>query len=135
MYRSDDDVLWPTDDQAIERNTLIGQCAMAIARLKPRPSDSFNGYIQQDPAVVAAVKKTILDIANVNCLLEHWYDGTVEGAAKVHPHGIAWRVLSETDGPISRAWFRMICLDAQCREWEQMYYAMNPSEGANICIG
>jgi hypothetical protein len=46
-----------------------------------------------------------------------------------------WRVLSEDTGPISRAWFRMACLDNQCREWEQMSYAMNPSEGADICIG
>jgi hypothetical protein len=118
MFRADDGSLWPTDEQAVARNTLIAECAAAVAPLKPRPADSFKGYIQQDPAVVATVKKAILDIANRDRAIDPWYDGTVEGAAKVHQHGIVWRVLSENDGPLSRAWFRMVCLDDQCREWE-----------------
>lgn len=136
MFRADDGTLWTTDEQAVARNTLIAECAAAVAPLKPRPSDSFKGYIQQVPAVVATVKKALLDIANRDRrLLEHWYDGTVESAAKVHQHGIVWRVLSENDGPLSRAWFRMVCLDDQCREWDRMYYGMNPDKGVNVCIG
>lgn len=135
MFRADDGTLWPTDEQAVARNTLIAECAAAVAPLKPRPADSFKGYIQQDPAVVVVVKKAILDIANRDRAIDPWYDGTVESAAKVHQHGIVWRVLSENDGPLSRAWFRIVCLDDQCREWDQMYYATHPCQGADVCIG
>lgn len=135
MFRADDGTLWPTDEQAVARNTLIAECATAVAPLKPRPADSFKGYIQQDPAVVVVVKKAILDIANRDRAIDPWYDGTVESAAKVHQHGIVWRVLSENDGPLSRAWFRIVCLDDQCREWDQMYYATHPCQGADVCIG
>ena len=138
MYQSDDGMLWFTDDKAVARNALIAECLAAVAPLKPRPSDSFKGYIQQDPAVVATVKKTILDIASRvhPGLTDGWYDGTLDGAAKVNQHGIAYRMLTdEPDQPLGKAWFRMLCLDDQCREWEQMYYGMNPDKGTDLCVG
>lgn len=138
MFRADDGTLWPTDEQAVARNTLIAECAAAVAPLKPRPADSFKGFIQQDLAVVATVKKAILDIAaRVHpYLTDGWYGGTVESAAKVHQHGIAWRMMTDQPNhPLGKAWFRMICLDDQCREWEQMYYATFPHEGTDVCIG
>ncbi len=138
MFRANDGSLWAADEHAGARNTLIAECAAAVAPLKPRPADSFMGYIQQDPAVVATVKKAILDIATRvhPYLTDGWYDGTVESAAKVHQHGIAWRMMTDQPNhPLGKAWFRMVCLDDQCREWEQMYYATHPSQGADVCIG
>jgi hypothetical protein len=132
MFRSDDGVLWETDAQAVDRNTIIAACADAIGRLKPRP-ESFEGYVQQDPVTVLAAKATILKIADRDGhLSKHW---DIADPAKVASRGIIWRVIDEmSDSPIAKAWWRFTCMDDECREWEQPYFAINPGTGEDRCI-
>lgn len=52
-------------------------------------------------------------------------------AADIHPFSVAGRVLDS--GPLSRAWWRFMCIDEQWREWEQPYFARNPNPEAT-CV-
>lgn len=64
------------------------------------------GYIQQDQRAVTAVRDALESLA--------------ESGLRWHPE-------------LSRARHRVSCIDCKCREWGQVYFALNSNEAEQVC--
>ncbi len=115
-YQANDGSVWSTELDAVRRDSDILLVAAIIKPLKPQPSSSFDGYIQQDRETVLKVKGELMKIKD---------------PSEVHPMSYAGRAIDDIGGPLSLAWYRIMCTDEKYREWEQPYYAMNPGTGVD----
>ncbi len=126
-YQANDGSVWSTELDAVRRDSDILLVAAIIKPLKPQPSSSFDGYIQQDRETVLKVKGELMKIASQRCTWNGWS----KDPSEVHPMSYAGRAIDDIGGPLSLAWYRIMCTDEKYREWEQPYYAMNPGTGVD----
>lgn len=136
IYVAKDGSRWDDERQAVRREALIDACVDIGSMLPPRPElfGNFDGFIQHDPATVAEVKRRLLAIAKREIVGDKtgtWFD---EPTHLIHPRGVVGRVISESDGPIYRLWYRLMCMDDESREWDLPYHAIHPGTGVNACI-
>jgi len=127
-YRAEDGSEWTTATEAGARDRLCGEVADAMGPLIARPTDcdygNGDGFVQQDRTVALAAKQRLLDLAaRISS-----YGVFKLPAEQVHPMGVAGRILDDMGGPISRAWWRFQCMDAEWREWGQPYFAIHGSD-------
>jgi len=100
------------------------KCAEAMAVLGPKHEEegcqfaNGHGYLWHDPASVEIARKALTEIT------ESRIDGSCNLRA-VCDSGLAC---------LNSAWCRVRSISADGREWGQIYYANNPSEGEQICI-
>lgn len=133
MYQSQDGSLWSSEAKAAERNDLLWACEDALGRLKPRPATDFRGYVQQDKSEVLRAKASILHIADRDGhLSKHW---DISDPERVASRGVMFRILTDEDGPISKAWSRIACIDDKYREWVQQWYCDHPEDNELVCVG
>ena len=137
-YRAEDGSEWSTPEQAIEREKAIAEVRAAMTPLGEHPgSTAFtngDGFIQHDKANVLKARFALYDLAKAGPL-KSWIEDqkTIFGktdyqmAVEVHP---SWfqRMLDGGCDPLYRAYCRILCIDDQCREWGQPYYAEHPHE-------
>lgn len=107
----------------------MAECAAAIRPLGSRP-DSINfanggGYRQHTPAAVVSAKSALLMILR----REAKYITLPDDGRDISALGFASRIASECAAPLSRAWYRLDCIDHRGREWGQPYFAINPDNG------
>lgn len=55
-------------------------------------------------------------------------------AEKIHPMGLAGRIISDCNSPLNKIWHRFMCIDEDGREWQQPYFAANKGTGTQIQI-
>lgn len=129
-YQANDGTLWDVAEQAEKRDALVARIERAKALLTPRPSDvrfeNGHGYVQQDPARVRLCKIDLLTIASELSS----YDVFRSNPDLVNPRGsIAGRIIDDMDHPVLyNAWYRLMCMDDEYREWGQPYYATHPEQ-------
>lgn len=137
MYVANDGSKHETAEQAQARDDLIIDTHVALRSLKPVPDASGfsngSGYVQQSPDAVRECKRQLLAIAKRTIGgYDHMWDAPVD---EVHPMGIAGRVINDAGAPpLDRAWYRLCCIDAECREWGHPYFALNPGQGTQVAL-
>lgn len=140
-YEADDGSVWKTEDEAIFRDTLSKKVKDAMAPLGSRPDlphcefSNGGGYFHHHPSEVSEVKRSLLALVR-----EYGWEWEGLKNATCPPEDVSpdWfaRILDgERQGPLNRAYCRLMCLDADGREWGQPYYAMHPDEGTQLCLG
>ncbi len=138
-YQANDGSLFDDEATASSHDKFLAALKTLEATLPPLPQNdgcSFangDGYIQHDSATVRAYKQAILRLAAERKLgfkFAEWVDHPDD----VHPHGVVGRILSDGDRHLYKAWYRMMCMDDQLREWGQPYFALNPGTGKSFEI-
>lgn len=107
-----------------------------MAQLIPKPEGtSFSngdGYIQQDPAVLKSVKRDLLTLAN-EIMPHEWFQQSISDET-IHPSW-AGRLIGEmNERCLNSAWYRIMCIGPECREYGQPYYANHPEEAKGPCL-
>lgn len=109
-----------------------------VALLKPTPKDdgcrftNGHGYIQQDVEVFERVRSGLLLRARDEC--PHKFIDQSIADPGIHSSW-AGRIIGEgCTKQLNRAWHRIMCTDAQFREWGQPFFANNPEKGDQICL-
>lgn len=130
MYKVGNQVFETPELAAKYQEKLLKTAAM-LSLLKPVPDTTTyangGGFVQQDPLKVEMYKREILLAAS------HFNPKFRELALnpmKVDPSGIVGREIGDSDPELFNLWHRLMCMDSQYREWGQVYYAINPSEGS-----
>lgn len=134
-YEANDGSEWRTEKECIERDTL---CARVEALMKQWPEHPKNdgcsfangeGFLQLTKELFETTRESLLDIIAES--IDHKWVNDSRGG-KAHPSWVG-RLLSDAGAdPLYRAWVRIACVDKQFREWGQVYYAENPTEGKQI---
>lgn len=132
-YKATDGTTWDTEAKADERDRKLAWIARVMAPLRPRPDDmgfaNGRGYVQQSPPTVAMVKAALFREAAIE---QAWYFNDHRGAHDpegVNPRShILGRILDDSRSVFYTPWCRLMCIDAQGREWGQPCYAEHPEK-------
>ena len=142
-YVADDGSEWGDEFAAKNRESLVLAVRDAMTFLKPTPNDlNWEGYVQQTPTLVLQCKCNLFAIANQDGILKCWIDRQKNDHGKTeedlivdcHPSWFG-RILDGSCRPLETAYGRLCCIDEKCREWNQPYFALNPSKGRDVCVG
>lgn len=121
---------------------LLKRVDEIMALLPPTPDNdgcSFangDGYIQHDKAKLRNAQVQILEICKE--YIDHeWIQQTIDA---IHDETVHLSYVDRLLGdygirPLEDAWYRFSCVDKQCREWGQPYFANNPNKGTDVCVG
>ena len=135
-FKADDGAEFNTEAACLEYEALGAEVAEVMATLPARPNDdgcrfsNGEGYLQHDAATLHRARVSILKIAQRFASNPSWIQQTIDDPAGCHPSW-AGRLIDECCSlPVSRAWYRFMCIDKQGREWGQPYYANNPEKAS-----
>jgi hypothetical protein len=137
QWKANDGSVWNDQESAEARDQLIVAVEMALAPLGPRPNDKScdfsngHGYKQHTAGAVLFTRESLWKLTAphiqfaIEAQLKH--QGMTEEKLRdtAHPSWIG-RMLDGGPEPLERAWTRMLCIDAEYREWGQPYYAAHP---------
>lgn len=130
-FKADDGAEFPTEAECLEYEALCAEIAEVMATLPKRPDDdgcrfsNGHGYLQHTPEKFWPVRDALLRIGNR--LMPHkWFEQAL--ADKTVHASWCGRLIDETSSPLMRAWYRVMCVDKELREWGQPYYADNPDK-------
>lgn len=86
-----------------------------------------DGYIQHTRESFNAYKAAVLRLGGKHCHKEmtKW----AKTPDEVANMGIAGRYFDDGNRDLYRLWNRVMCTDADFKEWGQPYYALNPGKG------
>lgn len=110
---------------------LCSEIEVIMSQLPKRPSDdgcrfsNGRGFLQHREDVFFPVRDALLRIGN-RISPHKWFDQSMANRT-VHPSW-AGRIIDETSRPLAQAWYRIMCVDSDLREWGQPYYANNPDQ-------
>lgn len=122
-YMSYDGCLWLTEAEAVDREKVLTIINSELKRLKPRPSNHFEGYIQQNLNEVNLIKRIAVTLSDSEYPNKIWRSVPAE---KVNPSA-AMEYLHPYS-PVSKLWSRLALIDSEGREWDQMYFIYNPDK-------
>jgi hypothetical protein len=125
-FKADDGAIFECQDEAIERDRLLAGIEVAMLPLgSPVRCSGGDQYRQHRPEAVDTVKRRLIALTRPYLReMEKWPDPML-----VPPVNFC-RMLEYSCSPLQRAWTRLWCIDSQCREWSQPYFAMNPEPTA-----
>lgn len=137
-FKADDGTEFYDKGECLAHESLCAQVASVMAELPALPKDdgckfsNGHGYIQHDPLVFWVAREKLLRLAAPICK-HKWIDDAIARPTEIHP---SWphRIISECSAPLSRAWYRFMCVDSLLREWGQPYFANNPTEAEQVCL-
>ena len=131
-YEANDGSVWDTETECLAHESLCERIRNVMKAFPPLPKNdgcSFangGGYIQLSEPIVTKVREQLLDLIGEK-VTHKWVQESRGG--KKHPSWVH-RLLSDCEiTPLSKAWYRICCVDDQWREWGQPYYAAHPTEG------
>ncbi len=123
MYEANDGAIFHTSEAALLRDAVVSRYAETTRPLGPERKLETNDYVQHDPATVAKARASFLRAA---------LSDRTNGREDCIRRAEAGETLAQTmidrilDGdPESRVWSRFCCIDAEGREWQQPYFAIN----------
>lgn len=134
-YIADDGSEHDTAEAAIKRDELHRKCVEAMSPLGDTPEavEDGKGWVHHNLATVNACKDRIFEICR-----ELGYHNSFpifnRAGSECAGMSMAYRILSDNRGPLCTAWGRFAQIDAQGREHQQPYYAMNQPSDEHVCI-
>jgi len=126
MFRADDGSTWGERSQAEARDVEVASMRDLEALIGPRPK-SLRGWVRRDPKKVAQLRRSLFAIGERRYPDDYWSKHTPEDL--VCTTSFPTRVITEQQGPFSSLWWRVACIDAEGREWEQAYWLSHLDEG------
>ncbi len=127
-YQAKDGAVFDTESDAIDHEKICDEIDAIMLALPPRPDNdecrfvNGQGYIQHKPEVFWVVRANLLKVASR--FTDHeWIKKSIADSS-VHP-SFAHRIIGEFSSPLSTAWYRIMCVDKNLREWGQPYFADN----------
>jgi hypothetical protein len=128
VYESADGSRWNTPEACKKREWDIVLVAEAMLPLGEQRSLESHEYIQHRGEVCLRVKRTLIEIAK-NSYPPKDYPIFQNDADAIHPCSGAGRIITDSDGPLARAWCRLMTINWEnFREYQQCYFAMNPDK-------
>jgi hypothetical protein len=128
VYEAADGSRWNTPDACMRRDQDILEVAKAMLPLGQERSLESHEYIQRSGAVCLQVKRDLIEIAKKSYPPKD-YPVFQNDPDAIHPWSNAGRVISDTDGPLSTAWRRLMLINWEnFREYQQPYFALNPDK-------
>lgn len=126
QYKTVDGRQFDTEDEARSHEALLLQIENALKPLgNRRPTEE--GWIQHSQTSVLAAKRSLLSLATQTCLAG--FPDVVEKVNadpdSVHPRSIVGRIMDDSNSPINKGWYRIMCIDDSFREHSQPFYAIN----------
>jgi len=133
-YVSDDNTEFSCKTDCVEYEKLCERIKQVMSVLRQKPDDcnflNGGGYIQHTPADVVLVKQGLGLIAAEVFNLSWLKKDASNNPEQVNPYSIVYRYISDSrNNCLNSAWFRLMCIDNQYREWGQIYFAQNPTQG------
>lgn len=137
-FKTFDGELFETDAEAQEHEAYLMKVKDVENMLHPLPQNdgcSFangDGYIQHTKEAFNAYKAAILELGgkHVHSAMTEW----AKNPDEVHNMGIAGRYFDDGDHGLYKLWNRVMCTDADFREWGQPFFALNPGKGKMVKV-
>lgn len=109
---------------ALKRDAYIEALDAADAILGPKPDANGANYVQHERGRIEDYIAAIVEAL-----------GTYESARlslmfRENPRGIVGRYLDDSRSPAYRASYRVMCIDADDKEWGQPYFVLHPNPEA-----
>ena len=135
-YQAVDGTEFPTEHQCREYEQLRLLVAGVMSYLGTIPDEvkDGKGWLQHDPETVVRCRVGIIRLCRSMPQFDSFPVFRHEPAAEIHPNSSAGRILDDTGGPLSEAWYRFRCIDDQGREHQQPYFAINGPDDNHECI-
>jgi hypothetical protein len=137
IYETESGKRFDTEKECMDYEALEDHVDVIMSELTPRPEGcnftNGHGYIQHKPSVLRFVKVSLLKLVDID---HNWIRQTINEPDNCHI-SYAQRIIDEYHKykPISKALWRIACVDDDFREWGQPYYANNPGEAKEkTCI-
>lgn len=105
VFQADDGSRWDREKDALERDAMHREAEAAESPLGERPNLGSDEYVQHASKAIDAAHKSYIDLAVK-------YFGTTNP-----------RVVDDSGNPVYSLMYRLRCIDALAREWQQVYYA------------
>jgi hypothetical protein len=130
-YKAIDGREFITMKDCTDYELLIDRVETIMSRLPKLPKNdecdfaNGHGYIQHDKEILLSVWNNLLE--EFKSKIDHkWLDESKD--MKSHPSWVSRLVGDYGIAPYERAWYRMHCVDKECREFGQPFYATNPDK-------
>jgi hypothetical protein len=135
-YEAVDGTEFDTEKECATYEKLIARVNSIMAELPSKPNDdgchfsNGGGYIQHDKNVLQSVKMKLL--TEIKKHIDHkWVDETMKDDSVDLSY--VDRLLDDYQiEPLRNAWYRIMCIDKEAREWGQVYFAYNPEKGQQV---
>ena len=128
VYEAADGSRWNTPEACMRRDQDILEVAKAMLPLGNHPSLGSHEYIQRSGAVCLQVKRDLIEIAKRSYPPKD-YPVFQNDPDAIHPMSGAGRIITDSDGPLCRAWGRLGCINWEnFREYQQPFFALNPDK-------
>lgn len=136
-YQADDGREFKTKEDCLAHELLCDKVAGIVSNLPDKPENdgcSFangGGYLQHEKHALVSAKKALLSLAN-EISPHKWFVQSIEDDT-AHSSW-AGRIIDDSEklAPINKAWYRIMCVDEQFREWGQPYFANNPNKAKQV---
>lgn len=116
-YVADDGTEFDSDLQAARHENMCDLVAQALAPLGKR-NKSTKGWVQHNPETVRQASRQFLRV----CKTFNFVDSF---KTEFHPRSSVGKIVSEGPVVLTLAWNRFASIDAQGREHNQPYFAIN----------
>ena len=128
MYEAADGSRWNTPEACMQREHAILAVAQAMLPLGEERNLASHEFIQRSGAVCLQVKRALIEIAKKDYPPKD-YPIFQHDADAIHPTSGAGRIITDSDGPLARAWCRLMRINWEnFREYQQPYFALNPDK-------
>lgn len=133
MFKSNDGELFKTKQKCENHETKINKIKKVMSTLNELPKKNNcnfangDGFVRQNIEVVC---KAMIDIVNIAGIKKH--PDFISNPFNCRRGSIGRYIDDSGNSILYRAWYRFMCMDDECREWGQPYYAINPDKGQQI---
>lgn len=133
-FKAKDGIEFVSEQECVEYELLIDEVNSIMSSLPNRPdgSDFANGsgYVQHDKTILQRVRLRLLFVCQR--YIDHkWIQQTINNE-NVHPSYVGRLIDEYGINPLSKAWYRFLCMDSNSREWGQPYFATNPDSAKQV---
>lgn len=100
----------------------------AMLPLGEQPQLKSGEYVQRERTTCLQVKRDLIAIA-VSKYAPETYPVFKHPPDDIHPCSAAGRIITDSNGPLAKAWERLMCIDwTHYREYDQPFYARKGEE-------
>ena len=127
-YLASDGREFESEDECRKHEAFAGIIAGVMSNIGPERNLPHGCWIQRDRQACLRAKRRLVEIARTQYDPER-YPVFKNDADAIHPCSAAGRILTDSSGPLSDAWTRLMRIDfATGREYDQPYFANNPGQ-------
>jgi hypothetical protein len=128
MYEASDGARFNTAEACVLHEARVVAVAQAMRPLGEERNLASHEFIQRSGAVCLQVKRALIEIAK-NDYPPKDYPIFQHDADAIHPCSGAGRIITDSDGPLARAWCRLMRINWEnFREYQQPFFALNPDK-------